>query len=125
MLIYLSISDVYKRQDEALFNAAQEITEQRKTQNAAWRNIPRQNCSGVLLGGNLYCAACGSRMTSSSPGEGAKRPYAEYICYMGANHRIACSGQKAYVAKRVDDLVLRDVYKRQPYVCFLHGWGLE
>ena len=87
--------------DEALFNAAQEITEQRKTQNAAWRNIPRQNCSGVLLGGNLYCAACGSRMTSSSPGEGAKRPYAEYICYMGANHRIACSGQKAYVAKRV------------------------
>ena len=93
--------------DEALFNAAQEITEQRKTQNAAWRNIPRQNCSGVLLGGNLYCAACGSRMTSSSPGEGAKRPYAEYICYMGANHRIACSGQKAYVAKRVDDLVLR------------------
>ena len=93
--------------DEALFNAAQEITEQRKTQNAAWRNIPRQNCSGVLLGGNLYCAACGSRMTSSSPGEGAKRPYAEYICYMGANHRVACSGQKAYVAKRVDDLVLR------------------
>jgi len=37
--------------DEALFNAAQEITEQRKTQNAAWRNIPRQNCSVCCAAG--------------------------------------------------------------------------
>lgn len=46
-------------------------------------------------------------MTSSNPGKGAKREYAEYLCYMGANHRIECSGQRAYVAKRVERLVIQ------------------
>lgn len=90
-----------------LFDQAQVIVEQRKRKNADWRNIPRQNSTGALLGGNLYCATCGSRMTSSNPGKGAKREYAEYLCYMGANHRIECSGQRAYVAKRVDRLVIQ------------------
>lgn len=93
--------------EDELFWQAQEIVRQRKRCNAEWRNIPRQNSNGVLLGGNLYCAACGSRMTSSCPGEGAKRDYAEYICYKGANHRIQCQGQRAYVATRVDKIVLQ------------------
>ena len=63
--------------DEALFNAAQEITEQRKTQNAAWRNIPRQNCSGVLLGGNLYCAACGKPVCTDETIEAVSALFAE------------------------------------------------
>lgn len=92
---------------QELFNEAQVIVEQRKRKNADWRNIPRQNSTGALLGGNLYCATCGSRMTSSNPGKGAKREYAEYLCYMGANHRIECSGQRAYVAKRVERLVIQ------------------
>lgn len=92
---------------QELFNEAQVIVEQRKRKNADWRNIPRQNSTGTLLGGNLYCATCGSRMTSSNPGKGAKREYAEYLCYMGANHRIECSGQRAYVAKRVERLVIQ------------------
>lgn len=46
-------------------------------------------------------------MTSSNPGKGAKREYAEYLCYMGANHRVECSGQRAYVAKRVERLVIQ------------------
>ncbi len=92
---------------QELFDQAQVIIEQRKKKNADWRNVPRQNSTGALLGGNLYCATCGSRMTSSNPGKGAKREYAEYICYMGANHRVKCSGQKAYIAKRVDKLVLQ------------------
>ena len=92
---------------QELFNEAQVIVEQRKRKNADWRNIPRQNSTGALLGGNLYCATCCSRMTSSNPGKGAKREYAEYLCYMGANHRIECSGQRAYVAKRVERLVIQ------------------
>ena len=92
---------------QELFDEAQVIVEQRKRKNADWRNIPRQNSTGALLGGNLYCATCGSRMTSSNPGKGAKREYAEYLCYMGANHRIECSGQRAYVAKRVERLVIQ------------------
>ena len=55
----------------------------------------------------LYCATCGRRMTSSNPGKGAKREKAEYICYMGANHRNNCTGQRSYVAKRVEDIVLQ------------------
>ena len=54
---------------QELFNEAQVIVEQRKRKNADWRNIPRQNSTGALLGGNLYCATCGSRMTSSNPGK--------------------------------------------------------
>ena len=92
---------------QELFDEAQVIVEQRKRKNADWRNIPRQNSTGALLGGNLYCATCGSRMTSSNPGKGAKREYAEYLCYMGANHRVECSGQRAYVAKRVERLVIQ------------------
>ena len=30
-----------------------------------------------------------------------------YICYMGANHRNNCNGQRSYVAKRVEDIVLQ------------------
>ncbi len=93
--------------DQELFDQAQEIVTQRKTKNAEWRNIPRQNGNGALLGGNLYCATCGRRMTSSNPGKGAKREKAEYICYMGANHRNNCNGQRSYVAKRVEDIVLQ------------------
>ena len=71
--------------DQELFDQAQEIVTQRKTKNAEWRNIPRQNGNGALLGGNLYCATCGRRMTSSNPGKGAKRDKAEYgsfICVL-------------------------------------------
>ena len=64
--------------DQELFDQAQEIVTQRKTKNAEWRNIPRQNGNGALLGGNLYCATCGRRMTSRNPGKGAKRDKAEY-----------------------------------------------
>ena len=90
-----------------MFDQAQEIVTLRKTKNAEWRNIPRQNGNGALLGGNLYCATCGRRMTSSNPGKGAKREKAEYICYMGANHRNNCIGQRSYAAKRVEDIVLQ------------------
>ena len=31
----------------------------------------------------------------------------QYLCYMGANHRVECSGQRAYVAKRVERLVIQ------------------
>ncbi len=92
--------------DEDTFQQAGAIVEQRKRKNAEWRNIPRQTGNGALLAGNLYCADCSSRMTSSVPAEGAHRPYAEYICYKGANHRVKCEGQKAYVASRVDEAVL-------------------
>lgn len=74
--------------------------------NAEWRNIPRQTGNGALLAGNLYCAHCGSRMTSSCPGTGAKRIRAEYIFYKGANRRITCDGQRAYIAEKVDAVVL-------------------
>ena len=85
---------------------AGEIVRQRKVVNAEWRSIPRQSGNGALLAGNLYCAHCGSRMTSSCPGEGAKRLRAEYICYKDANRRIQCNGQRAYVAEKVDAVVL-------------------
>ena len=38
---------------QELFDEAQVIVEQRKRKNADWRNIPRQNSTGALLGGNL------------------------------------------------------------------------
>lgn len=93
--------------DQTMFDQAATIVEQRKRKNAEWRNIPRQTGNGALLAGNLYCAHCGSRMTSSVPAQGAKRPYPEYICYKGANKRITCTGQRAYVASRVDKVVLQ------------------
>ena len=92
--------------DEDTFRMAGEIVRQRKAVNAEWRSIPRQSGNGALLAGNLYCAHCGSRMTSSCPGEGAKRLRAEYICYKDANRRIQCNGQRAYVAEKVDAVVL-------------------
>lgn len=93
--------------DEKLFDQASEMVKQRKKGSEKWRNIPRQHGNGVLLGGNIYCATCGSRMTSSNPAAGAKRDYAQYICYMGANRRIECKGQRAYEASRIDKVVLQ------------------
>lgn len=90
-----------------VFDRAQEVVNQRKKENAAWRNIPRQHSNGLLLAGNLYCASCGKRMTSSHPGEGAKREYPQYICYMGANRRVRCDGQRAYIASQIDSTVLQ------------------
>lgn len=93
--------------DEQTFQMAVKIVEQRKKINAEWRNIPRRSNNGMLLGGNLYCGHCGSRMTPSCPGEGAKRNKPEYVCYKGANHRIQCDGQRLYLAERIDAVVIQ------------------
>ena len=48
--------------DDHIFQRAVEIVEQRKKINAEWRKISRRSNNGMLLGGNLYCGHCGSRM---------------------------------------------------------------
>jgi hypothetical protein len=48
--------------DDQTFQRAVEIVEQRKKINAEWRKISRRSNNGMLLGGNLYCGHCGSRM---------------------------------------------------------------
>ena len=48
--------------DDQTFQRAVEIVEQRKKINAAGRKISRRSNNGMLLGGNLYCGHCGSRM---------------------------------------------------------------
>ena len=48
--------------DDQTFQRTVEIVEQRKKINAEWRKISRRSNNGMLLGGNLYCGHCGSRM---------------------------------------------------------------
>lgn len=93
--------------DDKTFQMAVDIVEQRKKINAEWRSVPRRSNNGMLLGGNLYCGHCGSRMTPSCPGEGAKRSKPEYVCYKGANHRIQCDGQRLNIAERIDAVVIQ------------------
>ncbi len=62
-----------------------------------WRNIPRQNGSGACCSaGTLYCAACGRRMTSSSPRRGGKAPLKPSTSATWApTTDIACTGPNA------------------------------
>lgn len=58
--------------DDQTFQRAVEIVEQRKKINAEWRKISRRSNNGMLLGGNLYCGHCGSRMTPQLSGRGSQ-----------------------------------------------------
>ena len=67
--------------DDQTFQRAVEIVAQRKKINAEWRKISRRSNNGMLLGGNLYCGHCGSRMPPQLSGRGRQAQQAR-ICLL-------------------------------------------
>lgn len=100
--------------DENIFDQAQFILKQRSSKNEEKQQIARTTKGSTLLSGNIYCAHCGQKMVSTSyidrydraDGSQYRVRRQRYICTNKAMKRGACDGQSAYVAHRIDGVVL-------------------
>ena len=52
--------------DDAVFDEAQKILEQRKYTNEKKTQLARTAKSSTMLGGNIYCAHCGKKLCANS-----------------------------------------------------------
>ena len=103
--------------DENVFDNVQHILKQRSKKNDEKQHIARTTKGKTLLSGNIYCAHCGSRLTSSEKhehyvrkdGSIANSTVLRYMCYHRARKLNDCNGQSIYSAKRVDEIVLKVV----------------
>lgn len=105
---------------DAMFNDVQMIMEQRKLSNEQKTQMSRFTRSSAMLGGNVYCAHCGAKLSANSfmdryrtkDGElhiGSRRY--RYMCTGKAMHRNDCDGQSVYVAKKVEDVVIETIHQ--------------
>ncbi len=100
--------------DENVFDSVQHILKQRSKKNEEKQHIARTTKGKTLLSGNIYCAHCGTRLTSSEHNEHYVRKdgsvgtstILRYMCYHRARRLNDCDGQSIYSAKRVDEIVL-------------------
>lgn len=106
--------------DDATFEEAQNILEQRKYTNEKKTQISRTAKSSTMLGGNIYCAHCGKKLCANSfvdryttkdgkHHEGSRRY--RYLCSGKAMKRSDCDGQSVYSALKVDAIVLDALHK--------------
>lgn len=106
--------------DDAVFDEAQKILEQRKYTNEQKTQLARTAKSSTMLGGNIYCAHCGKKLCANSfvdryttkdgtTHDGGRR--FRYLCSGKAMKRNECDGQSVYSAAKVDEIVLDALHK--------------
>ena len=102
---------------EKEYDEAQRIMAQRTNEMAKKGNIAYTTRGKALLGGNIFCKHCGSKMYGISytdtytTARGEKKVYKgiKYCCPNRARKRGECDGMSQYLSKRVDDAVLQIV----------------
>jgi len=90
-----------------------QLVQERQITNTEKRHISKKNRGHSMLGGNLFCACCGKRLSSVlkkdsyQRADGSVREIVEprYICYHASRHLNNCTGQQTYRAERVDRIV--------------------
>jgi DNA invertase Pin-like site-specific DNA recombinase len=105
--------------DEDTFVQAQYILAQRALTNNANRTISRNTVGQTLLSGNVFCRACGKRICSTTKqqkyklknGDEKCKLYAIYRCFYQNGEKCNCSGQKTYIAERVDSAVISSLHE--------------
>ena len=90
---------------DADFFKVQEYLKMRSGKMEEKRNIAMSNRTSALLGGNLYCAHCGCRLTTS------RHKYASgfrpiYVCYHRTRRLNDCDGPTLYHGEVVDEAVM-------------------
>lgn len=102
--------------DDKLFEEVQEIVQARKRYSASRRTVPSRSRS--LLAGFLFCAACGSRLSSTHivkqrrkrDGSITTTRTQKYICQRRKDGMpCECSGQHTYVAEKLNQLVVAEL----------------
>ncbi len=102
-----------------LFEQAQFILDQRQRQNDDERQIAMTTKSRTLLSGIMFCAHCGSRLTSNvyhdtytrADGTVRRSEYLRYICYHKSRKLCQCDGQSTYAAEKVDAAVCTEIMR--------------
>ena len=98
---------------DEMFERTQEILAERSQKYEERRQISLSNKGKALLSGNIYCAHCGCRMSSSKYTESKKRKdgtpygteYVRYVCYHRSRGLNDCDGACTYRAERIDETV--------------------
>lgn len=90
-----------------------EILEQRARVDEEKRRIAKKTKGGAMLSGNIYCAHCGGRITTThhqdhyfrKDGSEYKKDTIKYCCYHKSRKLCECDGQTNYIASKVDEAV--------------------
>lgn len=104
---------------EKEYDEAQRIIFQRTKEMARKSSIAYTTRGKALLGGNIFCKHCGSKMYGIlytdtymlASGEKKVKKGIKYCCSNRARKRGECDGMSQYLAKKVDDAVLLIVNK--------------
>ncbi len=97
--------------DQATFDRAQEIMQQRSGHYEEIRNVPLNTRSKSLLAGNVFCGHCGARLSVTTNGKGCKRADGtdvirmRYVCQTKTRSHENCDGQTGYTVHILDDIV--------------------
>lgn len=109
----------YKIIDEELYNRAQYILNQRGKRDIEKRQISHLIREKALLVGNVYCAHCGGKITTTryqdryirKDGTEYLVDQAKYRCYNKCKKLCACEGQSTYIADKIDNAIIGIVHK--------------
>lgn len=99
---------------DADFLKVQDILQMRNGKNEKKRTVAMSNRSKSLLGGNIYCAHCGCRLTGSRhiekyvrrDGTETRKEHPIYVCYHRSRGLNDCDGATTYMAEKVDSAVM-------------------
>ncbi len=100
--------------DDHDFAMAQEILRQRAHKSDEKRTIALHNKGKALLSGNIFCAHCGCRLTTSRYVEEYRKQdgtevcteYVRYICHHRSRRLNDCDGATTYNAEKIDEAVI-------------------
>ncbi len=102
---------------QELFDEAQFIREQRA--NSGTIQVPINTKGQSLLVGNIYCAHCGARLSTTTNTKknaaGQEVVRLRYVCYGKTRKQTDCDGQTGYLMHKIDDAVdqvVRQVFAR-------------
>lgn len=119
---FLERGDVKSERIEALqiisdadFFKVQNILSQRANKSDEKRRIAMTNKGRALLSGNVFCAHCGCRLSTSryveryrrSDGTMYEKEYGRYICYHRSRGLNDCDGATTYIAEKIDEAIMK------------------
>ncbi len=102
---------------QELFDAAQYARQQRASSDEI--QVPRNTRGQSLLTGNIYCAHCGARLSTTTNtkrnAKGEEVVRLRYVCYGKTRKQTDCDGQTGYLMHKVDDAVdqvIRQIFEQ-------------